>query len=161
MIEQDAAPGSAQAADAAAGTPSRWRRRLVVLALLAIAILFVGYVALSFLGSQVREILKGTIEFGRSGAACDVSDRTTTFKPGDTIYIESTLARDVRAGETVTSSIWNGATLLGTSDHAVTASANCMGGQIPAAAIPIGHIKVQYSVGTEVLATGQFDVVSP
>jgi hypothetical protein len=55
-----------------------------------VAILAVGYIGLTFLGSQVLEALRGTVEFGTGGSGCSVDGRASSFpSDGASIYVVS------------------------------------------------------------------------
>jgi hypothetical protein len=130
-------------------------------AISAIVVAILLYVGLSFLGAQVASMQKGTVEFGTAGSGCQVSDRTSTFTPDQTVHVAAHLPRDVHAGETVTVTISKGGAELERSVTTIDSEAICLSGTVPASAFPGGHIEVSYTIGTELLAQGAFDITAP
>lgn len=140
---------------------NRRRKWLVIGAVAAVLIAVLAYVGLSFLGAQVAAVLKGTVEFGTAGKGCQVEGRATTFTTAQSIHIVAHLNRDVRSGETVTLTALHGTGELDSGDIPVAEDANCITGTVAGSTLPVGHIELRYTVGTETLAEGTFDVTSP
>jgi hypothetical protein len=143
---------------AAGGT--RRGRRLVLVGVVIVAILAIGYIAFTFLGSQAREALRGTVEFGTGGAACDVEGRSSSFPSGvASVYEVAHLAREVEAGEVVTFRVAQDGTELASVPRTFDAAGDCFGGTLPGELLTAGRYRVEYLVGAELLAAGEFDIV--
>ena len=137
------------------------RRRLAGLGLLAVVILGVGYIGLRFLGSQVLEVLRGTIEFGTGGSGCIVTAPATSFSSGNSIYYAAYLSREVAAGEVVNQRVLQDGTEVAAVPRTFDVAGVCIGGSIPANALTPAHYRVEFAAGTETLAVGEFDFGPP
>ena len=149
----------AHAPDADARRP-RSRSRLLIVAIVGtIVVLFAGYVGLSFLGSQVEEALRGTIEMGtETGSGCSVSSSTSSFSADDTLYFAVHLAREVPAGEIVTVRLLQDGAELESTARTFEESGTCLTGSVPASGFDPGHYRLEYLAGSEQLASGEFDI---
>jgi hypothetical protein len=137
----------------------RSRRPLVVgCAIAAVIVAILLYVGLSFLGGQVREILKGTVQFGTGGSGCDVTGDATTFAPGQDIHVVANLSRDVKAGEVLAVEITHDGIAEAPSSRTLDATANCISGTLPSTVLQPARYRIVYSVGSEVVARGEFVV---
>ena len=139
---------------------SRVRRVLIIGGLVA-AVLFVGYVGLSFLGAQVGAALGGTVEFGTSGSECTVEGRASTFTPDGELYVVAYPSRSVPAGEVVTMRVLqDGAEVLSQPQTfgAALDSGDCLSGSMSRAAFTPAHYRFEYLAGAETLAAGEFDI---
>jgi len=144
---------------AAAGRPRSRLRLVIAAAVVAIATLFVGYVGLVFLGSQVQEILRGTIEMGtESGSGCSVGASTSSFSADATVYFAVHLAREVPAGEVLTVRVLQDGAELESTDRTFQQSGDCITGSVPASGFAPGHYRLEYLAGSEELASGEFDI---
>lgn len=143
---------------AAGGT--RRGRRLVLVGIVIAAIVIIGYIAFTVLGSQAREAQRGTVEFGTGGAACDVEGRSSSFPSGvASIYEVAHLAREVQAAEVVTFRVSLDGTQVASVPRTFDASGDCFGGTLPGELLTPGRYRVEYLVGAELLASGEFDIV--
>lgn len=140
---------------------SRRQKWLVFGGIAGVLVAILAYVGLSFLGGQVTEVLKGTVEFGTGGNGCQVVGVTTSFKAGQDVHVVAHLNRDVHAGETVTLTALHEAAELDKGDIAIEEDANCLNATVPGTALPVGRIELRYTAGTETLAEGRFDVTPP
>ena len=146
--------------DAVAAPPKRRSgvRRIVIIGGLVAALLFVGYVGLSFLGAQVLEQLRGTVEFGTGGSGCNVEGRASTFPAGGAVYAVAHLTREVPAGTVVTFRVAQNGTEVGSVPRTFDAAGDCVIGTLPGAALTPAHYRVEYLAGSETLAAGEFDI---
>ena len=138
-----------------------WLKRLLVIGGLVLAILFIGYVGLSFLGAQVADALRGTIEFGTGGSGCSVDGRASTFPLGSFVYVVAYPSRDVAAGEVLTLRVsQDGVEALSQPDTLDTAlgKGDCLSGSMPGTAFAPAHYRFEYRAGSETLAAGEFDI---
>lgn len=144
----------------AAGGPTWGTRRLVLVGVVIAAIIAVGYVAFTVMGSQARDAQRGTVEFGTGGSECNVEGRSATFPSGGaSIYEVAHLAREVQAGEVVTFRVSQDGTELASVPRTFDATGDCLGGTLPGALLTPGRYRVEYLAGSEILASGEFDVV--
>jgi len=145
--------------DPAAGAPRGRRRRLILVGVVVIAILAVGYVGLTFLGSQVVDAQRGTVEFGTSGSGCIVEGLGSRFpSDGASIYEAAHLTREVRTGEVVTFRVSQDGTEVASVPRTFDAAGDCVSGSLPGALLTPGHYRVEYLAGSELLAAGEFDI---
>ena len=152
---------SADAPATATGRPRSRLRLLIVAAVAAIAVLFAGYVGLTFLGSQVQEALRGTIELGtETGSGCSVNGSTTSFSAEDTLYFAVHLTREVAAGEVMTVRVLQDGAELESTERTFEQSGDCLAGSVPASGFDPGHYRLEYLAGSELLASGEFDIGS-
>jgi hypothetical protein len=143
----------------AAGGANRGRR-LVLVGVLIAAIIAIGYIAFTVLGSQAQEEQRGTVEFGTGGAGCDIEGRSSSFPSGvASIYEVAHLAREVRAAEVVTFRISLDGRQVASVPRTFDASGDCFGGTLPGELLTRGRYRVEYLVGAEPLASGEFDIV--
>jgi hypothetical protein len=126
----------------------------MVVGIVIIAILTVGYVGLRFLGSQVLETLRGTIEFGTAGSTCIVSAPASSFSSGDSIYYAAHFARGVPIGEVVTQRLLQNGTEVAAVPRTFEVAGDCVEGTIAADALTPGHYDMEYAADVEVLAKG-------
>jgi hypothetical protein len=121
-------------------------------------LVLVPIVALAFLGSQIVDMQAGTIEFGRGGTGCAVSDATTAFAEGDDVHLAAHLSRTVRPGEVISETITPPAGAPVSSSQAATSDADCLSQGFPVS--DPGTYRVEFTTGTERLAAGAFSVSS-
>jgi hypothetical protein len=163
--------GAAGTASATGGTPA-WvapevasgsnRRRgcaigCVVVAAVLGFLMFLGIVAVIFLGGQAQSILKGSVEFGTGGTGCSVNASAGSFPAGANLHFVAWLSRDVAVGETIT--------VVqtypdGTSDptrQAVDSAASCLFGDVVSGPTT-GRYTIEVRSGTELLASGGINV---
>lgn len=144
--------------NAAGGT--RRRRRLVLVGVAIAAILAIGYIAFTFLDSQARDALRGTVEFGTGGAACDVEGRGSSFPSGvASVYEVAHLTRVVEAAEVVTFQVSLDGAQVASVPRTFDESGDCFGGTLPGELLTPGRYRIEYLVGAELLASGEFDIV--
>ena len=143
------------------GRGTSWVRRVLIVAGLGAAVLFVGYVGLTFLGAQVGAALRGTVEFGTGGSGCSIQGRASTFPPGGSLFVAAYPSRTVPAGEVLTLRVLrDGAELFSqpqTFDAALEPG-DCVSGGMQGAELTPAHYRFEYLAGTETLAAGEFDV---
>ena len=142
------------------GGGSRRTLTCLVLVIVGIIVLVIGCSGLVFLGSQVQSILAGTIEFGTGGTGCSVTGRATTFPSTTALRSVAHLQREAHASETVTVVVTYPDATTESANQTMTDSADCVSQSISAGLAP-GHYTLQYRVGTEILATGGFDITTP
>ena len=126
--------------------------------IVVVTILTVGYIGLRFVGSQVQEILRGTIEFGTSGSTCVVSAPASSFSSSNSIYYAAHFAREVPVGEAVTQRLLQNGTEVAAVPRTFEVAGDCVEGTIGADALTPGHYEMEYAVDVEVLAKGEFDI---
>lgn len=147
--------------DAASPKRGSGRRRLLIIGGLIVAVVFVVYVGLSFLGAQVAEVLRGTVEFGTGGSGCTVDGRASKFTPGGSLFVVAYPSRDVPAGEAVTLRVLSDGVELASLPQtfgSALGKGDCLSGSMPGDAFTPGHYRFEYLAGTETLAAGEFDV---
>jgi hypothetical protein len=135
----------------------RRTRGCVIAAVVVVVALFVGFVGLVFLGTQIQSMLAGTIEFGTGGQECSVSDRATTFPASATIHYAAHLQREMRGGEkiTITVTFPNGTT--DSTDETFDKAGQCVYQDIDPG-LDVGHYVMEFRSGTELLSKGEFDI---
>jgi hypothetical protein len=151
---------TASASQWATAPPAGRSKSLWALVALAVVImvLAIGCVGLIFIGGQIQKILAGTVEFGTSEAVgCSVGQRAVAFPSGTSVHVAGHLQRKVESGEVVAITISRDGTVLSSGSEATTSAGDCMIGALPGDA-PSGHYRIEYLVGTEVLASGEFDI---
>lgn len=164
MSELEPTPGAAwppppAPADRPGGS-SRRVRRLIVVAVVVAVVAVVGYVGLVFLGGQVKDVLRGTIELGSGpGEGCTVTGATTTFAQDDTIHYAVHLAREVPAGEQITVRLLRDGSEVGNQPQTYDTSGECVTGSATASDLDVGRYRLEYAAGAELLASGEFEVV--
>jgi len=147
-------------AGSASARPGRGRRRIILAGVVIVAILFVGYVGLSFLGARVLEQLRGTVEFGSGGSGCSVEGRASTFAAGGAVYAVAHLTREVPAGTVVTFRVSQNGSEVGSVPRTFDVAGDCVTGTLPGASLMPAHYRVEYLAGAETLATGEFDIAA-
>ena len=149
------APGALWAAPE--GSSSGGLRRGCVLVALIGALFVLGvFVYLIFLGARVAE-RAGTIEFGTGGTGCSVTGAATTFPASVSIRSVAYLEHDVAAGTTITTTATLADGTSSSTDETFDQNATCVTQAIESG-LPPGHYNLEYRLGTEILATGGFDI---
>jgi hypothetical protein len=130
---------------------------IAVVAFIVVAISVLGIAFLIFLGSQVQNILGGTMEFGTGGTGCAVTGEATTFPSSTSIRLVAFLERDVAAGETITTAVTypNGSTE--TSNDVWKEGGRCVAEVLPPGLAP-GKYLIEYRAGTTVLSSGALTI---
>ena len=156
--ESDAGP-----TEKAPVSPKRRSRgkTLLVIGAVILAALFAAYVGLQFIGGLVGEVLLGTAQFGTGGSGCTLDGQATTFPAGSPLYVVANPSQEVSAGEVVTMRVLrDGAEVSSeplTFDSAIV-TGNCISGPLPSDAFTPAHYRFEYLTGTEMLASGEFDI---
>jgi hypothetical protein len=132
---------------------------LAVVGILGSLVLVVGVVFLIFLGGQVQSILGGSVQFeeGGSAADCSIDSPATTFSSSSTIHFVAFFERDVQPGEIVTTVVTFPDGTSQSEDVPMDEVGSCVTNTIPAG-IDAGHWVIEFRSGSEVLATGGFDI---
>lgn len=116
---------------------------------------------LNCLGAQLKEVLRGTVEFGTGGSGCSIEGRASTFPPRGSLYVVAYPSRTLPAGEVLTLRVLrDGAELFSqprTFDAALEPG-DCVSGGLQGAELTPAHYRFEYLAGTETLAAGEFDV---
>ena len=153
-------PGPADDPGAAPKGRSRGKTILVV-GVVVVAALLLAYIGIRVIGAAVGEVLLGTAEFGTGGSGCTLDGKATTFPAGSPLYVVANPAQEVAAGEVVTMRVLrNGAEISTepmTFDTAIV-KGNCISGPLPSDAFTPAHYRFEYLAGTEMLASGEFDI---
>ena len=135
-----------------------WRRWLLLAGVIIVAVLAVGYIGMTLLGTQANTTRSGTVEFGTGGSGCSVDGTASSFPPGtDSIYEVAHFVREVRAGEVVTFTVSQDGAEVASVPRTFDAAGDCLGGTLPGA-LPPGHYRIEYLAGAESLAAGEFDI---
>jgi hypothetical protein len=139
--------------------PARSRRTTgcVVAAAIVVAVLFIGYIGLVFLGGQVESILRGTVEFGTGGSECSLTETGTSFATDETIHLAAHFERTTAAGETVTLIVTDQDGTTETNEQTFDAPSDCLFMDL-GPGIPPGHYALEFRAGTELLASGELDI---
>lgn len=127
----------------------------VIVAVLIIG--FIGLIGLIFLGGQVAEALKGTIEFGTGGTECSVTGEATTFPASATIHLAAHLEREVPAGEVIRLIVLKPDGTTETGDTTYDEAATCLYQDLSPGLQP-GHYALEFRTGSEVLSRGELDI---
>ncbi len=86
-----------------------------------------------------------------------MTGRATTFPSTTALRSVAHLQREAHASETVTVTVTYPDATTESANQTMTDSADCVAQSISAGLAP-GHYALQYRVGTEILATGGFDI---
>jgi hypothetical protein len=113
----------------------------VIAGVVIVLVLLFGFIGIVFLGSQVQEALKGTIEFGTGGTECAVTGEGTTFPASATIHLAAHLERQVSAGEVISLTVLNPDGTTETGDSTCDTAATCL-----------------FRAGSEVLSRGELNI---
>lgn len=163
MDEPSAEPGMpGRAALNVEDADSRGKPRVGVIVRAAIALIVVFLVAqvgLRFLGGQVLELLRGTIEFGRAADGCAVSLESSRLDNGAPIRFAAHLERDVTAGERLLQTLRAGDGSEASDDVVAERPADCLTGELRAGLAP-GRYELEITVEGEVLAVGTVTVIA-
>lgn len=154
QVQDPASPPGSGAA------PRSWSRVILLGALGVVAIVVLGYIGLVFLGSQVHEALRGTVEFGPAGEGCAVSDPRTDFEAGEDVHLAAFLEREVAAGETITVTMRHDGSPAESVDRTFDESFECIGGSFSGDQLEAGTYRLEYHIGDELLAAGEFTVAA-
>jgi hypothetical protein len=155
--------GDAGPADQPAAAPKgRLRGKTVlVIAAVVVAALFLAYFGLRVIGAAVGEALLGTAQFGTGGSGCALDGKATTFPAGSPLYVVANPSQEVPAGDVVTMRVLrDGAEVTSeplTFDTAIV-TGNCISGPLPSDTFTPAHYRFEYLAGTEMLASGEFDI---
>ena len=153
-------PGPVDGA-AASPKPRSRGKDILVIGVVVVAALFLAYVGLRVIGGAVGEVLLGTAQFGTGGSGCTLEGKATTFPAGSPLYVVANPAQEVPAGEVVTMRVLrDGAEVSSepmTFDTAIV-TGNCISGPLPSDAFTPAHYRFEYLAGTEMLASGEFDI---
>jgi hypothetical protein len=152
-----AAPEASPGWVASGPQSGRRGRGCVIAAIVTAAILLFGFVGVLFLGAQVVEALKGTIEFGTGGTECSVTGEATTFPASATIHLAAHLEREVSAGEVITLRVLKPDGTTETGDTTYDEAATCLYQDV-SPGLPSGHYALEFRAGTEVLSRGEMDI---
>lgn len=142
-------------------TPKRSRTGCAIGAVIGvIALVVVVYVGLVFLGGQVQTLLAGTVQVGTGGNGCSVTGEATSFPTSTaSIHVVAYLEREAVAGETVAVTLHAPDGSKGTQSLELDSAATCVSLDLPlGGALPVGAYTLDYAIGSEVLATGGFEL---
>lgn len=135
-------------------------RRVALIAGVIVGALLVGSIGLSFLGAQVLDTLRGTIEFGTGGSGCTVQGRASSFPSSTAIYSVGYFTRELPAGGVVTVVLTQDGIAIGSREETVDVAADCIAWSLPPASLTPAGYRLDYVVGSEALATGEFTITS-
>ena len=139
------------------GARSGRRTGCVVAVVVLAGVVFFSFIGLVFLGGQVQNLLKGTVQFGTGGSECSLTQTGTTFASTDTIHLAAHFERTVAAGETVTMVVSYEDGTSETSDETFDEPTDCLFMDL-GPGVPAGRDPVEVRAGTEVLARGELDI---
>ena len=142
----------------AGGARPRRRRLLLLAGVIIVAVLGLGYIGMTLLGTPADSTRRGTVEFGTAGSGCSVDGTASSF-PSDTaaIYDVAHFAREVRTGEVVTFRVLHDGAEVASVPRAFDATGDCLGGTLPSG-LPPGEYRIEYLAGAERLAAGEFQI---
>ena len=152
-----ATPATGWVAPPATGGRSKGCYCLVAIGAIVLLALPVIVIALIFLGSQVQNILGGTMLFGTGGTGCAVTGQATTFPASASIHTVAFLERDVVAGESITIAVTypNGTTESGA--EVMEEGGRCIFDSVDPGLTP-GKYVIEYRAGTTVLSRGELTI---
>jgi hypothetical protein len=104
---------------------------------------------------------QGTVAFGTAGEGCTVEGAVTRFAVGDEVHLAAVLRRELAAGDTIVVRIFIDGELADEATNTFADAAQCVYGAVPTDGMPAGRYRLEYSEGSEVLASGEFDLVAP
>lgn len=144
------------------------RRRLVIGTLAAS--LAVGVVTAGLTGPVVIERIaaaspsspaRGDVLFGTAREDCAVKGVSTRFTVGQEVHSAAKLHRWLAAGEEVALRASIGGVQLPEVQETYPSPVTCIFDGFATDQLPPGHYRMEYVAGSEVLATGEFDLVAP
>lgn len=141
------------------GQRSRGRTLAIVGCAVLAIVLSLGVsatIALVFLGSQVEQVLGGTVDFGTGGTGCSVTGTGTQFQVGQPIHVAAHLKREVPAGETVTVRLITGGSVLQSGSQSFATAGRCVYLDLPTTSLGAAAYRLEYLSGTEILSSGSF-----
>jgi hypothetical protein len=94
------------------------------------------------------------------GEGCSVEGRGTSFPSSGAIYSVGYLTREVPAGGVVTVQLTQDGTSAGSRPETFDVAADCLALRLPPASLTPARYRLDYLVGTEELATGEFTITS-
>jgi hypothetical protein len=142
----------------AGGAKPRRRRLLLLSAVIIVAVLGIGYIGMTLLGSPADSTSRGTVEFGTGGSGCSVDGTASSFPSGTaSIYEVAHFAREVRVGEVVTFRVLQDGAEIASVPRTFDATGDCLGGALPSG-LPPGQYRIEYLAGAERLAAGEFEI---
>jgi hypothetical protein len=130
---------------------------LAIVGILGAVVLVAGVVFLIFIGSQVQAIL-GAVQFEEGGPTeCVVETPATTFSASSEIHFVAIFERTVAPGEVVTTVVTYPDGTSDSADVPMDEIGACVTDTLPSGLAP-GHWAIEFRSGSEVLATGGFDI---
>jgi hypothetical protein len=79
---------------------SRLRTGCIIGCLAVAAVVVVGFIGLVFLGGQILDMFRGSVQFGTSGTECNVTGTASTFSTSQQVHVVAYFERQVTTGET-------------------------------------------------------------
>lgn len=114
-------------------------------------------VLLLVIGTQVRDVLVGSVIFGSAGSGCTVEGDARTFVENEPIYQVAHTTRAVQAGEELTMTLQREGRAIAAATETSPDKFDCLGS--PLAVDGPGSYVVTVMVGGEMLAEGAFEVI--
>jgi hypothetical protein len=103
----------------------------------------------------------GTIRFGTGPGsdACTVAGETASFTIGQPVHVAADLGHTIPVGEEVRIAVRYGGAEIAADTTTVSEATSCLDGSLPTTGLPAGRYAVEYSLGSGVLASGEFELV--
>jgi len=139
------------------GNPSRIRTGCIIGCLVLALLIAAGIAGLIFVGGQIFDMVRGSVQFGTGGTECQVTGVRSTFTTTETVHIVAIFERPAKADEAADLVITNPDGTSETHPQTFDEGTTCMYFDA-GPGFESGVYSLELRIGSEVLAKGAMTV---